>query len=282
MRAKKSLGQHFLKSERALNLIVETGNIRENETVLEIGPGMGALTEKLLATGCQVLAIEKDDELFDLLKQKYEKEISSSKLILIHGDILNFEPTTYNLTAKSYKLISNIPYNLTGIIIKKFLETDSQPEKIVLLVQKEVAERIVSKPHFAKASRGKESILSISVKVYGTPKYIEAVKAGSFVPAPKVDSAIISIENISKNFFKTMVVSKPGVDRFDEKGFFEMVRAGFKSKRKKLSSNLSTIFPKERVEEAFEKLNLDKNLRAEDVHLNIWQKLAKILLPKNK
>jgi len=272
MRVKKSLGQHFLKSERALNLIVETGNIRENETVLEIGPGMGALTEKLLATGCQVLAIEKDDELFELLRQKYEKEISSGQLNLIHDDILNLQLTTYNLQLGRYKLISNIPYNLTGVIIKKFLETDSQPEKIVLLVQKEVAERIVSKPHFAKASRGKESILSISVKVYGTPKYIETVKAGSFVPMPQVDSAIIAIENISKEFFKS----------FTEKDFFNIVRAGFKSKRKKLSSNLSTIFPKERVEEAFEKLNLDKNLRAEDVHLNIWQKLAKILLPKNK
>ena len=96
MRVKKSLGQHFLKSERALNLIVETGNIRENETVLEIGPGMGALTEKLLATGCQVLAIEKDDELFELLRQKYEKEISSGQLNLIHDDILNLQLTTYN------------------------------------------------------------------------------------------------------------------------------------------------------------------------------------------
>ena len=266
MRVKKSLGQHFLKSERALNLIVETGNIRENETVLEIGPGMGALTEKLLATGCQVLAIEKDDELFELLRQKYEKEISSGQLNLIHDDILNLQLTTYNLQLGRYKLISNIPYNLTGVIIKKFLETDSQPKKIVLLVQKEVAERIVSR------DKNKESILSISVKVYGIPKYIETVKAGSFVPMPQVDSAIIAIENISKEFFKS----------FTEKDFFNIVRAGFKSKRKKLSSNLSTIFPKERVEEAFEKLNLDKNLRAEDVHLNIWQKLAKILLPKNK
>ena len=136
----------------------------------------------------------------------------------------------------------------------------------MLLVQKEVAERIVSR------DKNKESILSISVKVYGIPKYIETVKAGSFVPMPQVDSAIIAIENISKEFFKS----------FTEKDFFNIVRAGFKSKRKKLSSNLSTIFPKERVEEAFEKLNLDKNLRAEDVHLNIWQKLAKILLPKNK
>src|SRR3989344_7754683 len=184
MRAKKSLGQHFLKNEKALATIVKAGNVSVKDTILEIGPGTGALTEKLLAANCQVLAIEKDDKLYEFLKTKFEKEIKNGKLRLIHDDILEFDLS--KLEAISYKLISNIPYNITGAILKKFLETNYQPERMVLLVQKEVAERIV-------ARNNKESILSISVKAYGTPRYIETVKAGSFVPVPKVDSAIMVI-----------------------------------------------------------------------------------------
>lgn len=267
MRAKKSLGQHFLKSERALSVIVKTSKVGARDTVLEIGPGMGALTEKLLETGAKVIAIEKDDRFFEFLKQKYETEIRNGKLELIHDDILNFQ--TSNL--KTYKLIANIPYNITGAILKKFLGTDPQPRMMVLLMQKEVAERIITK-------NNKESILSISVKVYGTPRYVETVKAGSFAPMPSVNSAIIAIENISKRFF----LSAQAGQGFTESNFFKMLKTGFKSKRKKLSSNLSTIFDKSKVLETFKKLNLDNNLRAEDVETEIWQKLAQNLLIKQK
>ena len=263
MRAKKSLGQHFLKSDRALSTIIESAQIKTGDNILEIGPGTGTLTEKLLQTGARVIAIEKDDELFALLSKKFEKEIKNEQLELIHDDILNFKLKTEN-----YKLVANIPYNITGAILKKFLGADRQPEMIVLLVQKEVARRIMGKSHFAKASRDKESILSISVKVYGNPRYVETVKAGSFAPMPQVDSAIIAIENISKNFFQN----------FSEKDFFDMVHAGFQSKRKKLSSNLSTIFDKDKIRETFGKLGLNENTRAEDVSVDNWQKLAKSLL----
>ncbi|MFZ2484614.1 MAG: 16S rRNA (adenine(1518)-N(6)/adenine(1519)-N(6))-dimethyltransferase RsmA [Minisyncoccia bacterium] len=262
MRAKKSLGQHWLKSERALSVIVEAGEVSKGDVVLEIGPGNGVLTEKLLATGARVVAVEKDDDLFKFLSQKFEKEISNGKLELVHDDILNLE-----LKIENYKLIANIPYNITGAILKKFLGAERQPETIVLLVQKEVAQRIV-------AQDDKESILSISVKVYGKPRYVETVKAGSFAPMPSVDSAIIAIENISKDFFnRGSSASTVGEERF-----FEMVRAGFKSKRKKLSSNLSVIFDKEKVKKTFQKLNLDDNLRAEDVGIETWQKLTKNLI----
>lgn len=252
-----------MRSEKALRAIVEAGNVDNEDTVIEIGPGTGALTEKLLETGAKVMAIEKDDNLFELLRQKFEKEIKDGKLELIHGDILEFEAKKL-IKLKSWKLIANIPYNITGAILKKFLETDYQPERIVLLVQKEVAERIVARD-------SKESILSISVKAYGTPKYIETVRAGSFVPAPKVDSAIIAIEHISKDFFFDV---KSSVFNISEKDFFAMVRAGFKSKRKKLSSNLSIMFAKDKVRAAFQKLNLDDNLRAEDVGVETWGRLV--------
>lgn len=255
VRSKKSLGQHFLRSEKALATIINAGEIHSTDTILEIGPGTGILTEELLGTSAKVMAVEKDDGLFELLGQKFKKEIEDRKFELIHDDILEFNLA--KLVVKTYKLIANIPYNITGAILKKFLETDYQPRKIVLLVQKEVAKRIIAK-------NNKESILSISVKAYGIPSYIETVKAGSFVPTPKVDSAIIVIENISKDFFTD----------FTEKEFFNIVRAGFKSKRKKLSSNLSTIFTKDKVRETFQKLKLDDNLRAEDVEVEIWRKLA--------
>ncbi|MDO8565058.1 MAG: 16S rRNA (adenine(1518)-N(6)/adenine(1519)-N(6))-dimethyltransferase RsmA [bacterium] len=266
MYAKKSLGQHFLKSERALTVIVESGKIVPGETVLEIGPGTGALTEKLLATSCQVLAVEKDDNLYELLKNKFQKEISSGQLNLIHDDILKFIENS-KLKIENYKLIANIPYNITGAILEKFLSSDHQPVRMVLLVQKEVAKRIIGDSGHG-ASRIKESILSISVKTYGTPRYVETVKAGSFSPAPSVDSAIITVENISKVFF----------NNFSEKDFFIMLQAGFQAKRKKFSSNLAVICDKKAVLDAFHKLDLDENTRAEDVGIETWQKLAENLI----
>ena len=259
MKAKKSLGQHFLKSERALLTMVETSNVSADDTVLEIGPGTGTLTEKLLATHCRLIAVEKDDELCALLKQKFQKEIASGQLTLINDDILKFIENS-KLKIENYKLIANIPYNITGAVFKKFLETTHQPKTMTLLVQKEVAERIV-------ARNNKESILSISVKAYGTPRYVERVLAGSFAPMPQVDSAIIAVENISKEFFGD----------FSEKEFFQMLKEGFKSKRKKLSSNLATKFDKNRVQNAFQELNLNENLRAEDVDIKTWAKLAENL-----
>jgi len=264
MRTKKSLSQHFLKSKKALTKIVEAGKIARSETVIEIGPGKGALTEQLLGAGCKVLAIEKDDNLYECLREKFGKKIESEQLELRHGDVLELNPPVIK-----YKLISNIPYNITGKILKKFLSAFNQPTKAILLVQKEVAERIIGKkPRSAKATRGKESILSISVKAYGMPKYIETVKASSFIPVPEVDSAILSIENISKDFFSD----------FSEENFFKLLRVAFQAKRKKLSSNLATIAAKEKVRKIFDKLGLDANIRAEDISIATWQKLARELI----
>ncbi len=261
MYTKKSLGQNFLRSVRALETIVASGEIEAGEKVLEIGPGEGVLTERLLAKNCRLIAVEKDDQLYELLGKKFEKEIASKQLDLIHDDILNFNTLDYKLEAGNYKLIANIPYNITGAILEKFLSEETQPSLMVLLVQKEVAERIVARDD-------KESILSISVKVYGTPHYVETVKAGSFVPAPKVDSAIIKIEQISKDFFQN----------FSEKDFFRLVKAGFQAKRKKLSSNLSLIIEKDLVLKTFHDLNWDENRRAEDLRVGEWHQLAERIL----
>ncbi len=261
MYAKKSLGQHFLRSTRALDSIIEAGKITPGETILEIGPGEGVLTERLLGASGLVLAVEKDDELYEKLKTKFANEIQSKKLILIHDDILNFEFKNYNLAPSPYKLVANIPYNITGAILEKFLSASHQPSLCVLLVQDEVAKRVVARD-------GKESILSISVKAYGKPEYVEKVLAGSFVPAPTVNSAILAIYDISKGFF----------GEFSEEFFFRVVKAGFKAKRKKLSSNLATEFDKNSVENAFQKLSLDPNVRAEDVPVGVWGQITANLL----
>lgn len=203
MYAKKSLGQHFLTSTRAIESIIDAGDVVAEDIILEVGPGRGVLTEKLLVFAAKVIAVEKDRELIPILEEKFKKEIKSDKLDLLEKDVLEFDPETLRFYDLPYKVIANIPYYITGQFLRKFLETTYQPERMVLMLQKEVAERIVAKDK-------KESILSISVKAYGKPRYVETVKAGSFSPAPNVDSAILSIENISKEFF----------DSFSEAEFF--------------------------------------------------------------
>jgi 16S rRNA (adenine1518-N6/adenine1519-N6)-dimethyltransferase len=264
--AKKSLGQHFLRSSRALDAIIEAGQVAEGDAVLEIGPGEGVLTQRLLAAGASVLAVEKDDRLVKELREKFGGDIKRGKLVLEHADILDWSPA--KPIASSYKLIANIPYNITGAIFEKFLSAGHQPSLMVLLVQNEVAKRIVARAPLGNEP-GKESILSISVKAYGTPRYVEKVLAGSFVPAPSVNSAIIAVEGISKAFF----------DGFSEDFFFLMLKAGFQAKRKRLFSNLGGIFGKERVQNAFDALKLDPNLRAEDVPPQTWGQLARHLSP---
>ncbi|MFH1201097.1 MAG: 16S rRNA (adenine(1518)-N(6)/adenine(1519)-N(6))-dimethyltransferase RsmA [bacterium] len=275
-RAKKSLGQNFLKSEVALKKIVEAGEIKKGDIILEIGPGRGALTEKLLATSYQLIAVEKDHELFEFLKIKFEKEIAEKKLILINDDILKFDPllisplaggentpTTRGARRVNYKIIANIPYNITGAILKKFLTAGHQPERMVLMVQHEVAKRIVGRgSNPSTPLRVKESILSISVKAYGEPKMIMKVPARYFSPAPKVDSAIVAIRNISRKTFKE--------NNIDEKRFWKIVKTGFAHKRKKLSSNLKAL--KLEKTDLLEKLG---NKRAEDLILTDWIMLAK-------
>jgi len=256
-KAKKSLGQNFLKSKSALQMMCTVGEVNNKDIILEIGPGKGALTKKLLDKSKKVIAVEKDNNLFIFLQDKFKKEIKENKIELINEDILNLDLEKINLKDKNYKLIANIPYNITGLIFKKFLSTNIQPEKMLLLVQKEVAERIVGK--------NKESILSISVKIYGKPKYIMKVSKRFFSPMPKVDSAIIAITDISKDIFKN---SK------EEEQFFEIVKSGFLHKRKLLKNNLEMAgFNKEKIENLFKILKIDQKSRAEDLRKEDWVKI---------
>ncbi|OGI76886.1 hypothetical protein A3C57_03235 [Candidatus Nomurabacteria bacterium RIFCSPHIGHO2_02_FULL_33_12] len=320
---KKSLGQNFLKSEKAVRQIVEAGELGvsvkqgKQETVLEIGPGMGVLTSALLEKGARVIAIEKDDRLIIPLSIKFHKEIKSGQFVLIHGDVLDFVgkdamlPSLVNLLSSTqvaqepflrkennkkinknspyenskdgpyenngYKLIANIPYYITGEIIERFHTIENQPKTIVILVQKEVAQRIVTKSapglekgigkanSYIKDRQGKESILSIAVKMYGNPKIVSIVPMGAFVPAPNVDSAILSINNI-KHF---------GTQK-QEKEFFTILRASFAHKRKYMLSNIKTlpINIQKRVMEVLIKYKYPESIRAEDIPVAIWKDIV--------
>lgn len=254
MFAKKSLGQNFLISEAPIRKMIEECNVSEKDTVLEIGPGKGILTRVLLDTGAQVIAIEKDDSLIPVIQATFPKEIISGQLKLIHADVLEID--IKDILHSPYKLIANIPYYITGEIIRKFLESDFHPSTMALLVQKEVAERIVAKD-------GKESILSISVKVYGEPKYGGTVKRGLFRPIPNVDSAVLIINNISKEFFRDI----------SEQRFFELVKKGFSQKRKQLKGTLGEMIGIGKLEEAIG----DATRRPETLTKEEWKKIVKNL-----
>jgi len=258
MYAKKSLGQNFLNSKAVAHDIVRAAELAPTDTVLEIGPGKGFLTEELTASGAHVIAVEKDDRMIPLLSEKFAEAISNKQFTLIHGDIVEIlEKGTLKLPS-TYKLVANIPYYLTGYLVRVFLEAPSKPERMILMLQKEVADRIVARDK-------KESILSIAVKTYGTPRLVKKVPARYFTPAPKVDSAVLAIENISsKNF----------IDADAEKRFFEIVRTGFAHKRKKLAGNLRELFGDKTIP-ILTQANVSVDVRAEDIALDDWLALTK-------
>ena len=256
-KAKKSLGQNFLKSEKALKQIIKASGIVPTDVILEIGPGTGALTTKLLETGAIVIAIEKDRELIPLLTEKFNTYIENKKLILLEDDILlcDIEKIFKKLKVNNYKLVANIPYYITGAIMRKFFENNHQPTLMTLLVQKEVAERIVSK-------NNKETLLSLSVKAFGIPKIIAIVPRGAFAPAPGVDSAIITISNINRKNF---------TNKEHENRFFTYIHLGFAHKRKTLWHNFKEIHR----EKLFTENTLDQKTRAEDIDIKMWIQITK-------
>ncbi len=197
------------------------------------------------------------------LRSEFSAVISSGKFELVEGDVIEFDQTQIRSEGASlrYKVVANIPYYITGALIRKFLTTPLQPERMVLLVQKEIAERI--------ARSKKESILSLSVQAYGTPRYVAKVPRGSFSPPPKVDSAILLVADISRKHFANR----------DESLFFEIVRTGFSAKRKLLASNLAARFGRESVVQAMAACAISEKTRAEDLPLDAWLTLADALAP---
>lgn len=259
---KKSLGQNFLKDEGVLDKIVEAGELSPDDNVLEIGPGEGALTKKLLEKVDRVLAIEKDERMKDNSSQLQQLSEGNDGLKLHFGDILdvNLSEVLQKNNFDEYKVIANIPYYITGKIVRLLFEQEKYPECIVILVQKEVADRICAK-------NGKQSILSLSVQYYAKVEVIDYVPREAFDPAPKVDSAILRIRPFQEQIY----------NESEDKKFFKLVKIGFSSPRKVLINNLKNGFKirREELEGIFKSLRLDQNIRAEKMTIDNWQQLDK-------
>jgi 16S rRNA (adenine1518-N6/adenine1519-N6)-dimethyltransferase len=185
---KRSLGQNFLTSDIVPNWMIEAANITSSDTILEIGPGTGMLTKAILAKGAKVIAVEADIRAIELLQQDFATEILNKQLTIHHGDAREINPQTLNLQDQQFKVVANIPYYLSGFLLRTLLESTIQPNTLTFLIQKELAVRI---------ARGKKaSLLSLSVAAFGEPKYNKTVGRGHFHPSPKVDSAIFTVNKI--------------------------------------------------------------------------------------
>jgi len=266
LKPKKRLGQVFLKNKAFLSKIIKAGEISSKDTVLEIGPGKGVLTEALLRAKAKVMAIEKDPQLVDFLKEKFK---TNKNLTIIEADIrdvLNSKQFSCHSrisgNLKNYKVVGNIPYYLTSHLIHLLLELKHKPEIIILMIQKEVAQRIVAQPP-------KMNLLAVSVQFYSQPEIIASIPKSAFWPQPKVDSAIIKLTPLP-------VIARSEATK---QPFFQVVKAGFSHPRKLLISNLSQNLKisREQLQETFSKLDLPFNIRAQNLSLEHWNDLTKYL-----
>lgn len=268
-RAKKSLGQNFLDDKKFLSMIVGAADLKKNDKVLEIGPGTGLLTDEIIKAPKKVICIEKDRRMVEYLNAKYslnDKDSKEKKLEIVEEDILKVDLPKF-LKEKNfcdYKVIANIPYYITGKIFRLLLETEIQPRKIVLLVQKEVSERVCSK-------LGEMNILAVSVQYYCNVEPIGIVPRTAFHPVPKVDSAIICAKPFEAEKRETREL---------EKDFFRVVKSGFSSPRKKLLNNLALGLEKDKKDiiTIFNEFGWDENIRAQNLTIEQWKKLRDSIL----
>lgn len=248
----KSLGQHWLKNREILEHIAEFAELTVEDTVLEIGPGPGTLTSVLLSRAKTVVAVEFDED----LANKLPKQFPGKDLQVVHSDILSYD---LNQLPKGYKVVANVPYYITSKIVQLLMTAENKPSVVVLLVQKEVAERLA-------AVGGKHSILSVSAQLFADVRLGDKVPAHFFEPAPKVDSQVVVLQPHSEPLF----------ENFDQKVFFQIVKAGFSAKRKKIISSLSAglAIEKDQAQSMLSAVGIDPNQRAENLSLQDWWELA--------
>jgi 16S rRNA (adenine1518-N6/adenine1519-N6)-dimethyltransferase len=266
LRPKKSLGQNWLVDESVLSCIAAAAELTRQDIVLEIGPGLGALTRHLAEGAGRVIAVELDAALIPSLSRSLA---DYANVTIVQGDILQFSPSALvsgsDLSSSTiqYKVVANLPYYITSAVIRHLLEADVPPSLIVLTVQLEVAQRITAAPD-------KMSLLAVSVQFYGRPSIVTHVKAGSFYPAPKVDSAVVRIEPYNH----------PAVDVADREGFFAVVKAGFSQKRKQLHNALAAGLARSQADIAstLERAGVDGRRRPETLTLDEWASVARAIL----
>jgi 16S rRNA (adenine1518-N6/adenine1519-N6)-dimethyltransferase len=254
VRLNKRFGQHLLVDRAALAQIVSAAELAPGDVVLEVGAGMGVLTVELAQRARRVVAVELEQAILPVL---YEVLRPYHNVEVIERNLLEVDPVAA-FGDQPYKLVANLPYYITAPTLRHFLESGNAPRRLVIMVQREVARRIV-------AAGGDLSLLGVSVQFYGRPRIIAEVPAGSFLPPPEVDSAIVRID----------VYAQPAVDVTNRDRFFRIVRAGFTQKRKQLHNALSAGFGL-RADEArswLERAGIDPKRRAETLRLEDWQRL---------
>lgn len=251
----KSLGQNFLIEPKYLQLVVEAGEINDQDTVLEIGSGVGNLTRLLASRAGQVVAVEIDQNLIPIL---IETTSGYGNILVKQGDILDFKINEL-ISKQPFKVIANIPYYIASKIIRYLMTGSLKPIRLILTVQKEVADRIC-------AQSGKYNLLALSVQVFGEPSIVSHIPAGSFYPVPKVDSAIVRIDTYSEPRISSVYLDT----------YFYLARAGFSQKRKNLRNSLSagTTMDKETAEDLLNSAGIDITRRAETLSIDEWRKLT--------
>jgi 16S rRNA (adenine1518-N6/adenine1519-N6)-dimethyltransferase len=254
---KKSLGQNFLFDENILGHIVEAANLGPQDQVLEIGPGLGSLTRHLATIAQRVVAVELDGRFLPILQNELA---DLDNVQIVQGDILDQELA--HLVTGPYKVVSNVPYYITGAILRHLLSGGHKPSSMILTVQKEVAERLTAEPPAM-------SLLALSVLYYGDIERVTTIKAGAFWPRPDVDSAVIRIE----------VRPQKSINKEAEQAFFKIVRTGFSQKRKQLQKNLRQLgVGRTEISAALEEAAIDGSRRAETLTLDEWFALVEALV----
>ena len=255
---KKGLGQNFLVDENAMNQIISAADLKKGDNIIEVGPGTGLLTEHLFAKAKKVVSVEYDPDMVKILKRRFG---SVGNLQVVHSDALKYRIADACFKDMGYKVVANIPYYITSPLIKHFLQSEQRPRLMVILVQKEVAEKICG-------ITGK-SLITIETQLFGKPEIVSIVPSGSFYPAPKVDSAVLKIE----------AYDKPLIPDKDMADFLRIVKFGFSQKRKKLNNTLGAGLHIKSAEmaEILRKMDINPDLRPEDLEIADWAKLAKVL-----
>ncbi len=256
----KRLGQNFLIKTSVLEKTIEAAELSPGDIVLEIGPGIGNLSQEIAKRTKKLIAVEKDKKMVEILKETLK---DFKNIEIIQGDILKTDVSSYKLQATNYKLVANLPYYITSPVIRMFLESLNPPKLMVLMVQKEVAERICARPP-------KMNLLAVSVQFYGKPEIVSLVSKKSFWPSPKVDSAILRITQIHTD------------RKTDSRRFFKIVKAGFSHPRKQLVNNLLALdslngvkLDKASIKKWLEQNKIKPSQRAETLSIKNWINLAK-------
>ncbi len=268
---KKRLGQHFLVDETVLQRILSAAELSPGEIVVEVGPGLGVLTEALAKQGARVIAVELDAKLVALLKKRLA---GFPDVKIVHADILRVTPPQLlqdnfatSEVVRGYKVVANLPYYITSPVLSHFLEADPRPSKMVVMVQKEVGEAIAAAP-------GKMRLFSVKAQFYSRPAIVSYVPATSFYPVPKVDSVVLRLD----------VYSRPPIEVSDVAGFFDIVMHGFRSPRKQLRNSLAHALemPPGQVASLLEKAGIEPKRRAETLKLEEWREMWRVFAPFRK